>query len=172
MHASTHTFPSLLTQMSLYSNFLSGVSFWTGAREVSAGCNTNSLWVVWIKKSIIGPCLNLFNWLDLCRLDKIKKCQNMRFSLLWYIVCVCHNNITRIYNHYVNAAVKHIKVTIPSNSAWPTPTMMMDMGSLAPCRGVKKHFFLNKHVHISKERRDACPLYHWPKACITVYQTL
>lgn len=24
--------------------------------------------------------------------------------------------------------------TVPSNSAWPTPTMMMDMGSLAACR--------------------------------------
>lgn len=32
---------------------------------------------------------------------------------------------------FIRSLKNHV-VTVPSNSAWPTPTMMMDMGSFAP----------------------------------------
>ena len=37
------------------------------------------------------------------------------------------------------------EVTVPSNSACPTPTMMMDMGSLAPCRDGEMHQVRDSH---------------------------
>lgn len=47
------------------------------------------------------------------------------------------NSQTSTISYTEYAYLLEDKVIVPSNSAWPTPTMMMDIGSLAACEEIK-----------------------------------